>query len=276
MDPVFIVKSTGEKEEFIPDKLRQSLIRAKASEIVADRIVDHMKVEMKDGMTTKDIYRHAFELLEREAKPVALRYSIRKAVMELGPTGFPFEQFVSQIFVSKGFEVKTGQMLLGSCVEHEIDVVAWNENKLIVVEAKFHNELGIKSDLKVVLYVKERFDDLENNIFEYGKNRKIDVSWLVTNTKFSKQAIHYAECKNMKLIGWNYPQKGNLQDLIEDAGLHPITCLRTISSVEKRALMSFGIVLCKQAQDNSDIVLQSGIHPEKVKRMLAEIQTIQG
>jgi hypothetical protein len=234
-----------------------------------------MKVELKDGMSTKDIYRHAFELLEKEARPAALRYSIRKAVMELGPTGFPFEQFVAQIFEKKGFETRTDQELLGTCVPHEIDVVAWNENKLIIVEAKFHNELGIKSDLKVVLYIKERFDDLEGNIFDYGKKRKVDEGWLVTNTKFSKQAIHYAECKNMKLVGWNYPAKGNLQDLIEDTGLHPITCLRSISTVEKRALMSFGVVLCSQALENPDIVLQAGIHSEKAKRMMAEISMIQ-
>ncbi|MEK7117523.1 MAG: ATP cone domain-containing protein, partial [Patescibacteria group bacterium] len=215
-----IIKANGEREAFDLQKLRNSLIRARATTSVADRIAEHIEQELKDGMTTRDIYRHAFEILERELKPVALRYSLRKAVMDLGPSGFPFEKFVAEIFKAKGFQTQTDVVMPGRCVSHEVDVVAWNENKLIIVEAKFHNMLGVKSDLKVALYVKARFDDLANTVFNYGKERKIDECWLVTNTKFSEQAITYAECKNMKLVGWNYPQKGNLQDLIEDAGLH--------------------------------------------------------
>jgi hypothetical protein len=276
MDQKFITKSTGERQEFIPEKLRDSLILATASKELADRIVEHIGVEIKDGMSTKEIYRHAFEMLERDHKPVAVKYSMRKAVMDLGPTGFPFENFVAEIFRAKGFEAITDVELLGSCVPHELDVVAWNENKLIVVEAKFHNVLGVKSDLKVALYIKARFDDLRDNFYDFGGKRKIDESWLVTNTKFSKQAIHYAECKEMKLVGWNYPAKGNLQELIEDAGLEPITCLRTISLPEKRALISYGVILCKQALENPDIALQAGIHGEKIKAMMEEIREIRG
>lgn len=272
----YITKATGERELFDKSKLLASLLRAKASEEVADRIAGHMVEELRDGMTTRDIYRHAFELLEREHKPAAMRYSLRKAVMDLGPTGFPFEKFVAEIFMAKGYETETDVMLLGECVPHELDVVAWNENKLIVVEAKFHNELTMKSDLKVVLYIKARFDDLSKNLYEYGKKRKIDESWLVTNTKFSKQAITYAECKNMKLVGWNYPDKGNLQELIEDAGLEPITCLRSISLPDKRALISFGVILCKQAVENLDIAMQAGIHKEKIKAMMDEIRELRG
>lgn len=274
MDSIFITKSTGEREVFLPNKLRDSLMRAAASESVADRIVDHIKVELKDGMSTKEIYKHAFEMLDREHKPAAARYSLRRAVMDLGPTGFPFESFVAEIFRAKGFETKTDVEMLGECVPHEVDVVAWNENKLIVVEAKFHNELVTKSDLKVVLYVKERFDDLANSVFDYGKHRKIDESWLVTNTKFSTYAITYAECKSMKIVGWNYPVKGNLQELIVDAGLEPITCLRTISITEKKSLIASGVILCKQAFENIDIVEQAGIHREKIKAMMEEIRQI--
>jgi hypothetical protein len=275
MDPILIIKSTGEKQAFIPQKLLDSLVKAKADPDIADRIVTHIETELKEGMSTKEIYRHAFELLEKQNKPVAVRYSLRRAILELGPTGFPFEKFVAEIFHSKGYETTTDVLMLGTCVPHELDVVAWNENKLIVVEAKFHNELVTKSDLKVVLYIKERFDDLGENYFEFGKKRKIDEAWLVTNTKFSSYAITYAECKDMKIVGWNYPLKGNLQDLIEDANLHPITCLRSISSQEKKNLIAAGVILCKQALENPDIVEQAGVHKEKVKAMMGEIQEIQ-
>lgn len=269
-----IIKANGEREAFDIEKLRNSLIRAKAIPAIADRIAEHVEQELKDGMTTKDIYRHAFEILDRELKPVAIRYSLRKAVMDLGPSGFPFEKFVAEIFKAKGFQTETDVVMLGECVSHEVDVVAWNANKLIIIEAKFHNVLGIKSDLKVALYIKARFDDLANNVFNYDKERKIDESWLVTNTKFSEQAIAYAECKKMKLVGWNYPQKGNLQDLIEDAALHPITCLRSISGAEKQMLLTAGVVLCKSVEEDPELAIQVGIHPQKVKEMLKEINLI--
>lgn len=272
--PIEIVKANGQREIFLPDKLRNSLIRARATPSVAESIALHVEKELSDGMTTKDIYRHAFELLEKKLKPVALRYSLRKAVMDLGPSGFPFEKFVAEIFKAKGYKTETGVVMLGECVPHEVDVVAWNENKLIIVEAKFHNVLGIKSDIKVALYIKARFDDLANTFFDYGGKRKIDESWLVTNTKFSEQAIHYAECKNMKLVGWNYPQKGSLQDLIEDASLHPITCLRSISGSEKQMLLTAGVVLCKSIEEDPQLAVDVGIHAEKVKEMLKEISQL--
>lgn len=274
MPDVYIVKANGEKQIFEATKLVNSLTHARAPLDLAKEITSHIEKELKDGMSTKEIYHHAHEMLARELKPVAIRYSLRKAILELGPSGFPFEKFVAEIFKAKGFETQTDVQMLGACVPHELDVVAWNENKLIVVEAKFHNQLGIKSDLKVVLYIKERFDDLENSWFDYGKKRKVDESWLVTNTKFSIQAITYAECKNMKLVGWNYPKKDHLQALVEDAGLHPITCLQSISGVEKNMLLNAGIVLCKTIEEDPTLAIDVGIHSEKVKKMVKEIYEI--
>jgi hypothetical protein len=195
--------------------------------------------------------------------------------MELGPTGFPFEQFIAEIFRTKGFETQTDFIAKGECADHEIDIVAWNEEKLIMVEAKFHNDLGIKSDLKVVLYIKARWDDLMEATFNFGKERKLDEGWLVTNTKFSESAIKYAKCRNMKLVGWNYPEQGNLQDLIEEAHLHPITCLNSSTPSDEKLLIEAGIVLCKQAHDNPDILKQAGLSNEKISKMLAEINLIQ-
>ena len=126
--------------------------------------------------------------------------------MELGPSGFPFEQFVAEIFRSKGYETVTDQIVLGGCVEHEIDVVAWKKDELIMNEVKFHGDIGLKSDLKVVLYVHARFEDLAENVYEYGgKTHKLTGGWLITNTKFTVSAIKYAVCKKMNIVGWNYP-----------------------------------------------------------------------
>lgn len=256
--------------------MQNSLKRSGASQETAEKIVSQIEKGMKDGATTKDIYTHAFELLAREERPAAVRYSLRRAIMDLGPTGFPFEQFIAEVLRTRGFETSTDYIARGECAEHEIDVAAWNPEKLIMVEAKFHNELGLKCDLKVALYVKARWDDLANREFEgFGpQKRKLDEGWLITNTKFSESAIKYAQCRNMKLVGWNYPEKGNLQDLIEESRLHPITCLESITPSDEKLLMQSGIVLCKQAFDNRDIVKQAGLSDDKIAKMIEEIQLI--
>jgi hypothetical protein len=212
---MIITKASGHKEAFDPEKLKNSLVNSGADEAAATKVVEHIIHEVHDGMTTSDIYKHAFNVLEGMNKPAAHSYSLRRAVMHIGPTGFPFEKMISEIYKEKGYEVLTDQMVMGKCVGHEVDVVAWNNDELIMCEAKFHNELGTKSDVKVALYVKARFDDLIYNEFNYGgRMRKLDKGILITNTKFSSTAVQYGKCVGLHMIGWNYPEKGNLNQMI--------------------------------------------------------------
>src|SRR3989344_7437186 len=161
LEEITIIKAGGQHERFDSEKLRFSLLHSGATPEAAEDVISHLLPELKSGMTTHELYRHAFAILSRQNKKVARSYSLRRAVMALGPSGFPFEDFVAEILRAKGFQCQTRQTALGGCVAHEVDIVAYNEKKLIMVEAKFHNELGTKSDLKVVLYIKARFDDLE-------------------------------------------------------------------------------------------------------------------
>jgi hypothetical protein len=254
---ITIVKADGKHETFNPEKLRFSLLNSGATPEATEEVLSHLIPSLHSGMSTGDIYRHAFGILSKINKPVARSYSLRRSVMDLGPSGFPFEDFVAEVLRAKGMECVTRQTVLGGCVAHEVDVVAYDENRLIMIEAKFHNELGTKSDLKVVLYIKARFDDLRDNVFSYGsKDRKITDAWLVTNTKFSSTAIQYGVCKGMTLIGWNYPAKGNLQAMIEEEGLHPVTCLTSISGEEKKKLLEAGVVLCSNIKKNPGVLRQ--------------------
>ena len=66
MHPVLITKADGEREQFDPGKLEQSLERAGASPSVRAHVVDKIVKELRDGMFTEDIYRHAFELLRQQ------------------------------------------------------------------------------------------------------------------------------------------------------------------------------------------------------------------
>jgi hypothetical protein len=184
---------------------------------------------------------------------------------------------VAEVLREKGFETLTDQKVRGKLVEHEIDVVAWNVEKLIMVEAKFHNQLGVKTDLKVILYVKERFDDLSAVTFDYGRpGRKIDEGWLVTNTKFTSTAIEYGsqQGKELVMIGWNYPTHGNLHDMILEEKLHPLTCLGTLNGREKKALLDHGIVLCKTISDNPSLLEVAGLTDNEKEKVLEEIKAL--
>jgi len=244
-EQMVILKANGRREEFNPEKLRTSLLHSGASKKAAQEVLSHILPEIHKDMTTSEIYEHAYSILKEISRTVARSYSLRRAVMNLGPSGFPFEDFIAEILKAKGYKCLTRQTVLGECVPHEVDVVAYNEKKLIMVEAKFHNGLGTNSDLKVALYIKARFDDLRGNMFNYGgKDRHITDCWLITNTKFSSTAIHYGVCQNLTMIGWNYPEKGNLQNMIEEEALHPLTCLVSLADADKRTLLAGGVVLC--------------------------------
>ncbi len=275
MDPktIFVTKANGNREPFDVNKLEYSLKHAGANSVAIGEILKHISAHLKQDITTHDIYKHAFELLHKYEHPAALKYSLKRAILDLGPSGFPFEDYVAEIFRKRGFEAKSGQIVKGFCVEHEIDVVAWNDEKLIMVEAKFHNELGVKSDLKVVLYVKARFDDLAKVTFNYGKERSLNEAWLVTNTKFTTTAIEYGMCQGgLVMVGWNYPPKGNLHDIILEQRLHPLTCLVHLSGHEKRALLEQGIVLCQTLVDNPDLLEAVGVSKDDQKKVLDEIE----
>lgn len=271
-----VIKANGHIEPFDPAKLERSLLRAKADPMVVSKIIDHIGREMMGTPSTAQIYKHAFFLLNKFQKPAAYTYSIREAVSALGPSGFPFEKYVSEILKSQGYTTETDQIVKGGCTSHEVDVVAWNDPKLLMVEAKFHNQRGLKCDLKVVLYVKARFDDLmAGGPFHYGgKNRTLTDNWLVTNTSFTSTAIEYGMCNGLTMIGMNYPDKGNLQDMIEDGDLMPITCLNDLHAGELRLLLNKGLVLCKQVRNNVTILKEAGLTQDRAQRIVDEIAEI--
>lgn len=273
---ITITKSDGTKQLFEQDKLVNSLKHAGASEEAIDDIVEQVENNMKDGMATNEIYGYAFSLLRKHSVHVATKYSVRRALAELGPDGFPFEKFVAHIFHARGYETLTDQQVMGACIEHEMDVVAWKGDSLAMVEAKFHNEFGLKSDVKVALYVKARFDDIAQNEFDFGgTKRKLTERWLFTNTKFTDQAIKYGVCNHLELIGWNYPVDNNLHTIIEKYKLHPITCVTSLSHQQKRDLVGRNIITCADLINNPTILKEIGVRSDgDITRIIEEAKVI--
>jgi len=272
MGEIYITKSDGTKQLFKDSKLRASLVKSGARKEVADEIVNHIKKELIEGISSDQIYRHAFGLLKRQQKPVAAKYSMKRAVAELGPSGFPFEKFIAEIFKAQGYKTKTGQTLKGACITHEVDVIAENENEFIFVEAKFHNQVGTKSDAKVPMYVKSRIEDLEKTF--YGGLKKEGLRsdpWIITNTKFSKSALEFGSCYGINMVDWNYPKGRCLRELIEDADLHPVTAVVGLNKTEKDALLRQDIVLAKDILHKTKVLKALGITDKRIEEVSREI-----
>lgn len=273
--PITVVKSNGDREPFNVLKLEHSLLNAGVSPSSLQKIIATVQSELVDGMTTTEIYRHAFFLLHKLEKPSAVRYSMRRALSDLGPSGFPFEKFVAEIFKAQGYTIETDKMIRGYCAEHELDVIAYNDKKLIMTEVKFHNQNGIKTDLKVALYVKARFDDLRKVHFNYGgREMVLSEGLLVTNTKFTKSAISYAMCAGVGMIGWNYPVRGNLHDLIVQHKMHPITSLVSLTADEKKYLIGRGFVLCSTVMDHLQVLHEGGFSQKRIDAIIGEIRML--
>lgn len=274
-DSIWVIKSTGEREQFQLKKLRRSLARSGADDETTERIIKHIIPELHNGMKTSQIYKHAYSILKKNKYPAAIRYSLRKAVMELGPSGFPFEKFVAEVLRRKGYIARTGVILPGFCVSHEVDVLMEKGEKHIFAECKFHNQQGIKTDVKVALYVYARFLDLQKaHDVKENSTTKIHEGWLITNTKLTTDAVQYASCAGLTVIGWDYPEKGNLQDLILETGVHPLTFLTTLSQSEKNQLLGQGIVMCRELKNSPAPLKSIGFSDEQIDRVVKEVDRV--
>lgn len=273
---VNIIKASGASEPFSEQKLRRSLERVNAPTALITEIIIHIKSELKEGMKTSKIYSHAFSLLKRKEHLAASRYSIKKALLELGPSGYPFEKIVAELLKSDGYAVETDKVIEGYCVSHEVDVIAEKNNHRIFVECKFHSRAGYKTDVKVALYVSARFEDIKKRLLaETSRNQGSLETWLVTNTKLSSEAIRYSTCVGLRAIGWSHPYDGrNLQYLLEETGLLPITCLTGLTKAQKNQLLKKGIVICKELAGQKAILQSIGLSYIKQAKVLKEVQEL--
>ena len=127
--PVLITKADGEQENYSRDKLDASLRHAGASEEARARVGAQIERELREGMTTEDIYQYAMQALKTiEDVPVAARYSIKRAVFDLGPSGYPFESFIAEVLRAHGWRTRVEVAMNGRCAPHEVDVLAEKDN----------------------------------------------------------------------------------------------------------------------------------------------------
>jgi len=221
-------------------------------------VIKELNPKIRQGMTTKEIYQHVFELLDQHEAENSYNYSLKEALMRLGPSGFPFEKFIGRLFEKLGYESKVSNMISGRCLTYEIDVIISKDGKKELVECKYHNRSGTKTQSKDVLCLWAKFEDIGN----------YDNAWLVTNTKLSTEAIKYGKCKGIKLLAWRYPENEGLEKLIERFNLQPITALNFLSHQEQRILIENNIIAVSDLDKLTLVQIESfGFGQERSKRL---------
>lgn len=272
-----IIKASGQKEKFSEEKLGRSLERAGAQPELRERVSKEVAKKIYPDMGTEKILDQTLFELQKENPVIAARYNLKRAIMELGPTGFPFERYVAKIFEEYGYDTKVGMIIRGYCVNHEVDIIARKETRHFMIECKYHNTQGARSDLKVAMYTFGRFLDIKKAMEEKSRDKiHFHQAWLVTNTKCTSQAIRYAECSGLKIISWRYPENGSLEYFIEKKGLYPITVLSSLTRYAKEKLAQKRIMLAKDLLKYSadDLVEQADIKPALAQRLKEEVNQL--
>lgn len=268
-----IIKSTGEKVKFSLQKLRGSLQRSGADAKDIEHILDIVRDELYQGISTKEIYNRAFALLKKKKSVFASKYKLKKAIYELGPTGFPFEHFVAAVLKYSGYEVVVGQVIKGNCVSHEVDIIAHKNGDYLVIECKFHSEEGRNCNVKVPLYIHSRYQDIKQQ-YQNNKVKEPNQGWVVTNTRFTTDAIQYGTCAGLYLLSWDYPKNNGLKDRIDRLSLYPITVSTLLTNREKHFLLSRDIVLCKQLLGDVFYLDHLGVSEQRKQKILNEINML--
>lgn len=272
---IYIKKSNDEIELFSFEKLRQSLQSSGASKDVIETIINRIKPDINDGMSSNAIYKKAFALLKKHNRISASRYSLKRAILDLGPTGYPFERLIGALLKEKGYQTKVGVILNGECVTHEIDVLAEKDGFSYAIECKFHSDARGASNVQVPLYINSRFLDVQKE-WNTNSNHKTHLKqgWLVTNTRFTKDALNYAKCVGLTLLSWDYPKNNGLKANIDSLALYPVTTLTTLTKKEKHQLIEKDVVLVKELIKASNAMKNMGISEKRIKRVLDEVRQL--
>lgn len=266
-----VTKYSGELVHYDEQKLINSLRKSGADRAMEETIVKEIESELYEGISSKRIYKRAYQLLKNISNVHAARYNLRTALLGLGPAGFFFEKFIAKVMKEQGFQTKLSVTLNGKCISHEIDVLLLKNDVITMIECKFHSGQDAKSDVKVPMYILSRFNDVSNKKYDFfsGK-RSISKCIIVTNNKFTTDAIQFGNCSGLSMLSWDYPQKNGIKDLVDRFQVYPITCLTTLTKAEKDQLLILDCITIKDLIQNPDFLKTIELSHNRIKNILKE------
>ncbi|MGA6118838.1 ATP cone domain-containing protein [Sphingobacterium anhuiense] len=272
---MLVKKYSGELVPFNSDSLRHSLTRSGANNEQVEKVYTQIKEKLFDGISTRELYQLAFEALKAQRNSFAARYSLKKALRELGPEGFYFEKWIARLFQEYGFESTTGQTIQGHAVSHEIDVVASKGNEMLAIECKFRNDIDAKISVTTPMYFLSRFKDISDISYHFfGQNKKFTQGWLVTNAYLTSDSKDFGKYYNVNFLSWDYPTDNSIKKRVDKAVFYPVTCLTTLTDVEEKTLLQNQIILVKDIINNKEALKSLKLDSEKLRLVLEEAREL--
>jgi DNA-directed RNA polymerase specialized sigma24 family protein len=241
----FVRKADGTRQLFDREKVIRTCMRMGASRETAEEIVSKVEMKIYDGIETRKILQMVFRLLSKYKPAISHQIDLRRALSLIKPQP-DFERFVQVLLSEHGYEVSPNQIVRGKCGEHEVDAIASKDDQTYIVEVKHHYKHHTPTGFDVSRITRAVFEDVTEG-YDLGLNNlKITRAMIVCNTKLSEHARHYARCRGIYHIGWSSPPEHDLQTMIEEKKLYPITYLKSLKSATRKSLASAGIILLKQ------------------------------
>jgi len=269
MKKINVIKYSGKEETFSSKKVYDSVRRSGGSKVLADKIVAEIEKKAYLGIKTSEIYDQVKKGLKKEDIKASLRFNLKKGFRKLGPSGFPFEKYIAELFANRGFKTKINQFIPGHCCTYEIDFTAERDGLLYIGECKYRNLYGGRVHSKDALANYARFLDIKGG-------RKNVKSVLVTNTKFTSKAIKYSKCVGVDLLGWRFPKGSGLQYLVEKHKLYPITILHSLNKSLLEVFINKKIMMVKDLleKDIGELSKITRLSQKRLKPLIAEAKVL--
>jgi len=242
---VFVTKFDGSTEPFDRRKIIRTCIRMGATGEIAETIAKKIEEKIYDKIESRKILQIIFKSM-RQYRPICRHIIDLRKSLSLLRSKPDFEIYIQILLKEHGYDVTPNQIISGKCGEHEVDALAKKDGNTTIVEIKHHFDYHTPTGLDEVRIARAVYEDVTEG-FESGSNDlKINHVMIVCNTKLSKHAERYAKCRKIGHKGWSHPSNYDLQTMIEEKKLYPVTIIRGLRSQAKESLTSNDIVMIKQ------------------------------
>jgi hypothetical protein len=272
---IFVKKADGTDEAFNKEKVIRTCIRMGVTREVAEIIANKIESKIYNGIETKKILKMIFRFLKKH-KPSSKYHTDLRMALSLLKSKPDFEQFIQLLFKEHGHDVLKNQIIKGKCGEHEVDGIAKKNDRTFIIEVKHHFDYHTPIGLDTSRISRAVFEDVTEG-FELGLNNfRIDSSIIVSNTKLSAHARRYADCRGIKHMCWSSSHEFDLQSMIKEKKLYPITYLKGLKTHVREKLVSIGVLLLKDLIKKSpkNLNKETGIPIETISSLINKAKTV--
>jgi hypothetical protein len=269
-----VTKADSSRQQFDRNKIVVTCMRMGATKQDAEEIAGKIESRVYDGMPTAKVLQMIFQFIHKYKPQASRLYDLRRGLSWMNSKP-EFEKFVQILLANIGFEVVPNKILKGKCIEHEVDAIARKDGVTYFVEAKHHYNYHAFTGLDESRIARAVLEDVSEG-FNLGlTDLKIDEAMIVTNTKYSEQAMQYGICRNILQIGWSTPADLGLRDIILEKSLYPLSCIRGLKTDVRLQLVDSGIILINQlvAEETEEIARRTRLPQEFIRNIKSKIES---